>query len=324
MGEIEVYAVRVLHAKPHVDNDFVDSAGSNVTRNKVAVCRIHILEEVPTLFLVRLRILAINPYAATFTTASLRHQTVLIRTWDCRRMNLQEFRVADFSALLINSGNCRTVTNRGSRATAIYLARATRCEDDNISRERNDFVGVHVLGNDTTANTVFVLDDFDEFPELIFLNAAFDFPTANLLVESIEELLASRGTSKYRTFILLTTEVTEVEDAFSRTRERYAHAIEHLDEFRSSLNHAFYSQLVSEEITAVYRIIKMLINGVMLAFGIHASIHTTLCTQGMGTFYRAVREQIYFTAAFADFQRSHEAGKAATYDNNLIFRFISH
>ena len=307
-----------------MDNDFVDCTGCNVTRYEVAVCRIHILEEVPTLFLMRLRILTINPYTATFTTAGLRHQTVLIRTRNSRRMDLQELRVADFCALLVYSRNSRTIADRGSRATTIDLTRAAGCQDDNISREGYDLVGVHILGNDTTANAVLVLDDLDEFPELILLHAALDFPTANLLIKSIQQLLTSRRTGEAGTFILLTTEVTEIEDTFSRTRERYAHAIEHLDELWSSFNHAFYSQLISQEVTAIYGIIEMLINAVVLALRIHAGVDAALCAQRMGAFDRAVREQVNLAAVFADLQRSHEAGKTAAYDNNLIFWFISH
>ena len=160
-------------------------------------------------------------------------------------MNLQEFGVADFCALLVNSGYSGTIADGGSRAAAIYLARATSSKDYDISGECLNFVGVHVLRNDTAANTVFILDDLDEFPEFIFLYAALNFPTANLLVESVEELLARCGTGKYRTFVLLTTEVAEVKHTFRRTREGHAHAVEHMHELRSCFNHAFNSQLVS-------------------------------------------------------------------------------
>ena len=324
MGQIQIYTVRVGHAKAHVYNYLIDSTGGNVTRYEVAVCRIHIFEEVPAFFFARLGVLAIYPNTAAFTTAGFGHQTVLIGTRDSRRMNLQEFGVADFCALLVNSGYSGTIADSGRRAAAIYLARAASSQNYYVSRESHDFVGVHVLGNDTTANAVFVLDDFDEFPELIFLNAAFNFPTANLLVESVEELLARRGTGKYGTFVLLATEVTEVKHAFRRTGERHAHAVKHVHEFRSCLNHAFNSQLVSQEVTAVYRVIEMFIDGVMLTLGVHAGIHAALCTQGMGAFNRAIREEVNLTAVFTDFQRSHEARKAAAYDNNLLFRFISH
>ena len=245
MGQVEVYAVRVGHAEAHVHNNLVDCAGCNVTRYEVAVCRIHIFEEVPAFFFARLGVLAIYPDTAAFTTAGFGHQAVLIGTRNSRRMNLQEFGVTDFCALLVNSGYGRTIADGGSRAAAIYLTGAAGSKDYHISGESHDFVGVHVLRNDTTANAVFILDDFDEFPEFIFLDAALNFPAANLLVESIEELLTRGGAGKYGTLVLLAAEVTEVKHTFRRTRERHAHAVKHLDQLRSCFNHALNSQLVS-------------------------------------------------------------------------------
>ena len=221
-------------------------------------------------------------------------------------MDLEELRIAEFSTLLVNGRNSRAVADRGSRAAAVYLARATRSEDDNISRERNDLIGVHVLGNDTTADTVFVLDDLDEFPELVLLDAALDFPATDLLIKSIEELLTRRGTGKHRALVLLAAEVTEIQHTFCRTRERHAHAVEHLDELRSCLDHAFDCELVSEEVAAVNRIIEMLIDGIMLTLRIHAGIDAALGTERMGTLYRAIGKEVYFSAALADLQRSHE------------------
>ena len=46
--EVEVDAVRVVHTEAHVDDDLVDGTRCNVTRYEVAVCGVHILEEVPS------------------------------------------------------------------------------------------------------------------------------------------------------------------------------------------------------------------------------------------------------------------------------------
>ena len=205
-------------------------------------------------------------------------------------MNLNKLRVCNLRTLLVNCRNCRTVTDCGSGATAEYLARTTSCQNNYISWECLNFHGIHALSNDTTADTILVLNNLDEFPELILVYAALNFPTANLLVESVEELLTSSGTSKASTLIFLTTEVTEVKNTFRGTGERYTHAVEHLYELWSSLNHALYSQLVCQEVTTVYSVIKMLINGIVLTLGVHAGIDTTLGTEGMRTLYWAVRE----------------------------------
>ena len=239
-------------------------------------------------------------------------------------MNLQELGVAELSALLVHSGDGGAVADRGCRAAAIYLARAARREDDCVSRERDDLVGVHVLRDDTAADTLLVADDLDELPELVLLHAALDFPATNLLVERVQELLTRRGAREDRALVLLTAEVTEVEHALSRTRERHAHAVEHLDQLRRCLDHALDGELVGEEVAAIYRIIEMLIDGVMLPLRVHAGVDAALRAQGMGAFDRAVGEQVNLAACLADFQRSHKAGEAAAYDDNLFFWFFSH
>jgi hypothetical protein len=274
----------MVDTKIHVNANLENSTGGYVTRYQVTISRIHILQEVPRLTI------SVNPYTTTLTAASLGHQTVLVGARDCSWMDLNELRVGNLCALLINCRNCRTITNSGSGATAKYLTRATGCQDNNISLEGLDFHGVHALGNDTTANAVLILEDLYEFPELVLGYAALNFPATNLLVKSIEELLASGRTGKAGTLILLTTEVTEVKNALWSTGERYTHAIEHLNELWSCLNHALYSQLVSQEVTTVYGVIEMLINGIVLTLGIHAGINTTLCTEGVRTLYWAVRE----------------------------------
>ena len=316
MGQIQIYTTLVVDTQMHVIANLENSTGCNVTRNQVTICRVHFLQEVP-----RLAIL-VNPYTATLTTACLRHQTVLVGAWDSGRMNLNELRVTNSSALLIYSRYCRTITNSGSGATAKYLTRATSCQNNNISRESLNLHGVHALSYDTTADAILVLNDFDEFPELILGYAALNFPATNLLVQSIQQLLTSSGTSKAGTLILLTTEVTQVKNTLWSTSERYTHTIEHLNELWSSLNHALYSQLVSQEVTAIYGIIKMLINGVMLTLGVHAGIDTALSTEGVRTLYWAVREQVYFAASFTNFKGSHQTRKTATNYNNLIFSHV--
>jgi hypothetical protein len=274
----------MVDTKIHVNANLENSTGCYVTRNEVTISWVHILKEVPRLTI------SVNPHTTTLTAASLGHQTVLIGAWDCGWMNLNELRVSNLCALLINCRNCRTITNSGSGATAKYLTRATGCKNNNISLESLDFHGVHALSNDTTANTVLILEDLYEFPELVLGYATLNFPATNLLVKSIEELLTSGGTGKASTLVLLATEVTEVKNAFWSTGERYTHTIKHLNELWSCLNHALNSQLVSQEVTTVYGVIEMLIDGIVLTLGIHAGINTTLCTEGVRTLYWAVRE----------------------------------
>ena len=281
MRQIEVHPVRIMHAEPHVNNDLINGPGSDITRYEVSVCRIHILKEIPALFLMRLRIFTVNPYTSAFAAACLRHQAVFVRTRDRRRMNLQELRIAELCALLIHSRYCRAVADRGRRAAAIYLTRAACRQNDDIRREGNDLVGIHILCDDSAADTVFILDDPDEFPELILLDAALDFPAANLLVQCIEKLLARRRTGKYRALILLTAEIAQIQHAFCRAGERHAHPVKHLDELRRCFDHALYRKLIGQEVAAIYRIVEVLVDGIMLALRVHAGVDAALRAQGM-------------------------------------------
>ena len=99
MGEVEVNAALIVDAEPHVDADLEDCTRCDVARDEVAVCRIHLLEEIPGLAVL------VRPDASALTAAGLGHQTVLIRSRNRRRMNLNELRVADMCTLLIGGGN---------------------------------------------------------------------------------------------------------------------------------------------------------------------------------------------------------------------------
>ena len=312
MREVEVDAVLAVDAQTHVHADLEDSARGDVTRHEVAVCRIHVLKEVPGLAV------AIDPDASAFTAARLAHQTVLVGTRNRRRMNLDELGVADVCALLIDSGNSRAVADRRSRAATEHLAGAARREDNDVGGERLDLHRVHVLRDDAAADAVLVLDDADEFPELILLDAALDFPTANLLVERIEELLTRRRAGETGALVLLTAEVAKVEVAFRRAREGNAHAVEHLDELRRRLDHALDRDLVSEEVAAVDRIIEVLVNAVMLALRVHAGIDAALRTQRVGALHGAVGKQVDFAAELTDLDGRHETRETAAYNNDFF------
>ena len=97
-------------------------------------------------------------------------------------MDLDELRVSQMGAVLVDGGHGGAVADGGSRAAPEDLARAAGGQDDHISREGNNLVGIHILGNDAAHNAILVLDDLDELPELVLLHAALNFPAAHLLI----------------------------------------------------------------------------------------------------------------------------------------------
>ena len=181
-----------------------------------------------------------------------------------------------------------------------------------------------VLRHDTTHDTVFVLDGFDKLPKLIFLDFALYLPTADLLVESIKKLLTGGRTGKASAFVLLTAEIAQVKDTFRRAGERHTHAVKHLYEFGRGLNHALDGDLIRQKVTAVNGVIKVLINAVVLTFGIHTGVDTALSAKGVGAFYRAIRKQVHLAAALTNLESGHKPGQPTAYDDYFIFRFRCH
>ena len=133
--------------------------------------------------------------------------------------------------------------------------------------------------DNATNNAILILNRTNILPEFILRNFSLHFPAAYLLIKCIEELLPRRRSGEYSALILLTAKVAQVKYALMRTVERDAHTVKHLNEFWRSLDHSFDSELIRKEVTAVYRIIKMLVNTIVFALCVHTGIHAALCTE---------------------------------------------
>ena len=90
--------------------------------------------------------------------------------------------------------------------------------------------------------------------------------------------------------MFLPAEISKVKHAFSRPRERHAHAVEHLNQLRRGFNHALDGDLVSQKVAAVNRVVEMLVNAVVFALGIHTGVDAALRAERMRTLNRAVRK----------------------------------
>ena len=107
--QVEINHRLAVNAEVELVDDFKDGARGHVARHQIAVFRIPLLEEVPTLALRnRLRITLIarspgNPDAAALSPRRLRHQPQLILARNRRGMNLNELAVRVVATLLIQS-----------------------------------------------------------------------------------------------------------------------------------------------------------------------------------------------------------------------------
>jgi hypothetical protein len=121
-----------------------------------------------------------------------------------------------------------------------------------------------------------VEDERQHLPSLVLRNSLFDFPTSDLFVESVEKLLTSRGSRECRAVMQSSAEPTEVEQAFFRSRERDAHAIEEIDDPGRHVGHPLDGRLIREKIASVNGVVKVFSGRVALALGIHRAVDAAL------------------------------------------------
>jgi len=93
---------------------------------------------------------------------------------------------------------------------------------------------------------------------LVLGDFALGFVAPHLLIQGIQKLLAGGGSGERGAVIERASEAAKIEQSFRRAIERDAHAIEQVDNSGSGVAHRFYRRLVSQEITAVHRVIEVL------------------------------------------------------------------
>lgn len=170
-----------------------------------------------------------------------------------------------------------------------------------------------------TAFAFFIQNGFQEIPAFVFLNSAFDFPMTNLLIESVQSWPVVAPEKQVLLFFW--PPKLRRSKRPSAVRVQVTPMIEHFDQFRSQFNHTANGFLVSQEVAAIDGIVKMLVDGVVLTFGVHAGVNAALRTNRMRTLNRAKGEEIDFATGFADLHSGHQARKAAANNNNFFTRF---
>src|SRR5215472_11934361 len=82
------------------------------------------------------------------------------------------------------------------------------------------------------------------------------------LIERIQQLLAGGSASKSGAIVERATKAAKIEQPFRRAVERYAHAIQQVDDGGSRVAHLFYRRLIREKIAAVNGVIEVLPGGI--------------------------------------------------------------
>src|SRR5438477_10954762 len=114
MRQVEIDHRLAINAEIAFINHLEDGAGRNIPRNQIAVLRIPLLEEIPTIaFRNRKRITLVAecpwyPDPPAFAARRLRHQPQLVFTRNRSWMDLNKFAVGVITSLLIQGRLCRT------------------------------------------------------------------------------------------------------------------------------------------------------------------------------------------------------------------------
>src|SRR4029079_9786212 len=126
-------------------------------------------------------------------------QPALVLAGDGGGVDLDELGIAVPRARLETARRGPAGADHRHRRFPEYKPVSAGRHDDGVGAEGFDLHRPHVLGDDADAGAV-VNDRPEEFPELVLVDLTFGLVPAGLLVEGVEELLASRRAGEERAF----------------------------------------------------------------------------------------------------------------------------
>ena len=144
-----------------------------------------------------------------------------------------------------------------------------------------------------------------------FVDFAFGFVAADLLVEGVEKLLAGGGAGEGGAVVEGATEAAEVEETFGGAVEGDAHAVEQVDDGGCGLAHGLDGRLVGEEVAAVDGVVEVLVGGVAFALEVLGGVDAALGADGVGALDGDDGEEVDAAAGFGDLDDGGEPGEAS-------------
>src|SRR5579872_814379 len=180
-------------------------------------------------------------------------------------MYLDEFAVRVIAALLIERRLRRTRADDGVGRLAEDRPDAAGRDNESVGREGANLHAAQVHRADAAADFIAVEHRRQKFPVLELLYFSFGFIPPHLFVECVKKLLTSSRSRKSSAVIQSSAEAAEVEQSFGRAVERNAHAVKEVDDPRRGLAHILNRRLVSEEVSAIDRVVKMFPGRIALA-----------------------------------------------------------
>src|SRR4029077_17929879 len=319
VGQVQIDHRLAVDAEFVLEHHFENRAGGHVARDEVAVFRIPLFEEVPAIVFrdaLRIAFVALrfrNPDASALAARRLRHEAQLVFAGNACGMNLDELAVRVVAALLIKRGLRRSGTHYRICRLAEDRAYASGRNDDGVGRESAHFHRSQIHRADTAADVGSVEHGRKKFPVLVLLYFAFGLIAADLLVESVEKLLAGGCSGKCGAVIERAAEAAKIEQTFGRAIEWNAHAVEQIDDARSGVAHGLNRRLVGEKVSTVNRVVEMLPSGIAFALQVLGGIDASLRANRGRALYGDDREQVDLAAHLGDLDDGGEARQAAAH-----------
>src|SRR5712692_1019088 len=324
MRQVEIDHRLAVDAEVVLVHNFENCAGGHVARHEVAVFRIPLFEEIPAVTLrngLGVAFVALsfrNPDASTLAARRLRHEAQLVFTWNRGGVDLDKLAVRVIAALLVQSGLRRSGAHYRIGGLAEDGANAAGRDDDGVGREGADFHTAQIHRADPAANALSVEHGGEKLPVLVLLHLAFGFVAADLLVEGVEKLLASRRSGERGAIVERASEAAKVEQTFGSAIEGNAHAVEQIDDAGRGVAHGLDRRLVGEEVATINRVVEVLPGGIAFALQVLGGVDASLGADRVRALYGDDGEQVNLTAHLGDLDDGGEARQAAAH--NYDFR----
>ena len=236
------------------------------------------------------------------------------------RVNLNKLAVSVEAPLLIKRRLRRSRTNHRIRRLAKDRADSAGRNNDCVGRERAHLHRAQIHRAYPATHPVPIQHRRQEFPVLVLLNLAFRLVSPDLLVQRIEQLLPGRRSGKGGAVVQSPAKPPEIEQAFRRSVEGHAHAIQQINDPGRRLAHVLDRRLIAQKISAIHRVVKVLPGGIAFALQILRRIDAALRAHGMRSLHWNNREQIDATAHLRDLDDCRQSGEPAAHDNDFGIR----
>src|SRR5271157_4720023 len=232
-------------------------------------------------------------------------------------MHLDEFSVGVVRALLIERRLRRSGADDRVGGLAEDGAITAGRYNHRFCREGVYRHAAQIHGADTATDTLVVDDAGEELPRFVLRDFAFGFVAAHLLVERVEQLLASSGPRKGSAVVERAAEAPEVEQSLWSAVEGNTHAVEQVNDAGRHVAHGLCWRLAGEEVAAIDGVVEVLPGGVAFALQVLRGIDAALRADRVRPLDRNDGEKVNVTSHLGNFDGGRKPCQSATHNDDL-------